>query len=1365
MKSLFLLLVRSLLTLWITSQPAWAVITIDPPTRTFTKDGGGGSILTSGTGTWTATADVPWLTITPRTTGDAGQSCIYVVASNFSADTRQGVITLDGNTHTVTQTGYTATLSPTSGSKDLDGGSGSVSITLAPGVSWSATSNAGWVTVAPSSGIGSGSVTYTVAPYTGVTTRTASLTIAGRTFTISQTGADVNLSPREVEKAYSSDIVQVQVSALASTIWSVTSEASWISVVDPGNGFGDSTVTLAVGTNPSFLERNGTVAIGTASFSIRQLGTPNPALDILPKEATADPVGAYGNVAVLATPDAGWTASSLSPWIVIAQGTSGEGNGNIQYVASANPGLTQRVGTIEVVPPVYLPKVDLTRGLIGWYLGRDDLTGWERHLENAFDDFSFDGRTKVYVNTFGYGDDDYHRGDAACSISFAFEVMESGTTQRLFAINHGGGNESVIYVNEQDKLVVAVNGTTYVSNHTVLPNLLQQVLLTQDASRQCKLYFGTQASGAFITSPMSFTLGADFFPAASTKAALRFGYSDFPSPGILTGELRDFRIYARAVNADEAKALNERLITEPYSRYRGIATGRTWDDAAACSSRDEGDYLASPETQYEANLLARFGEDSLESKFAAEASVPGSGWNYGAPWIGARADDAWLKSGFPRFDPAGFVYNGYYTSSYITRWWDPFITIRSNGSLFDEPDGSREYFSETEIPGTVTSQTRNNYLESNASLLYRNEFKANGLGAIRLPFRLKDATWAADRLGRAQSALKWVGTTGSFSFEGAQAPHTTPDATYALWLKFNALPDTDLTLIDRRQVETQDPRFRVILQNQGTVLKLIINDEPGKTATFPISLTTTRFHHLALSCHDENSVKVILDGSEIGNTPLMTGYKFGAWQESFQVMTFNAWNGTLDDFATYDSALSVAEIRAIYDLEKPRNVYHTVTQGVVQPTLSPTMAELPAAGGTASSALSLPLNVTWTAETGDSWLSILSPTDSAGPVTLEVQADANPTVYTRTGTVTIAGQTFTVSQQGLNATVQHDDLIFGTDGGSGWIDVAAEGNGIWQAVSNDEWLTVAIGESGVGSGSVFIVADPYTQTTFSRIGSVTIAGQTIYITQRGYELSISPQVALVGSNAGAGEFGVAAPIGSVWEAIVTQPWITLNGGVSGVGNGTLHYSVAENTSGVQRTGRIIVSGAEYTITQKTSLLLAALGDGNGTVAGDGSYQTNDEAILTATPNSGFVFSHWTGDAVGSANPLTVLMDSSKTVTANFVPDDAADAIALARAAALNLVPQSEVDAAVQEVLNSPNNYDLFTTDQMHGLALGRPVLEKDPITGQMHLQLGLRRTSDLQIWQELSLPEGDVGVSGGKVDIQITPEGNAAFYRLEGSEP
>ncbi|MBL9158732.1 MAG: hypothetical protein JNJ70_14740 [Verrucomicrobiales bacterium] len=60
---------------------------------------------------------------------------------------------------------------------------------------------------------------------------------------------------------------------------------------------------------------------------------------------------------------------------------------------------------------------------------------------------------------------------------------------------------------------------------------------------------------------------------------------------------------------------------------------------------------------------------------------------------------------------------------------------------------------------------------------------------------------------------------------------------------------------------------------------------------------------------------------------------------------------------------------------------------------------------------------------------------------------------------------------------------------------------------------------------------------------------------------------------------------------------------------------------------------------------------NGAVSGAGTivYAQGSTARLTAAPATGFGFVNWSGDASGSANPLNLVMDSNKNVTANFAP--------------------------------------------------------------------------------------------------------------------
>ncbi len=60
---------------------------------------------------------------------------------------------------------------------------------------------------------------------------------------------------------------------------------------------------------------------------------------------------------------------------------------------------------------------------------------------------------------------------------------------------------------------------------------------------------------------------------------------------------------------------------------------------------------------------------------------------------------------------------------------------------------------------------------------------------------------------------------------------------------------------------------------------------------------------------------------------------------------------------------------------------------------------------------------------------------------------------------------------------------------------------------------------------------------------------------------------------------------------------------------------------------------------------------NGTVSknpNNPTYNDGDNLVLTATPNSGYEFTSWSGDATGTNNPLTVLMNANKNITANFI---------------------------------------------------------------------------------------------------------------------
>jgi len=82
------------------------------------------------------------------------------------------------------------TISPTSPTSfGSGGGTGTISVSTSTGCTWSATSNAGFITITGgASGSGSGAVSYSVTMNTATTSRSGMITVAGQTVTISQAG-------------------------------------------------------------------------------------------------------------------------------------------------------------------------------------------------------------------------------------------------------------------------------------------------------------------------------------------------------------------------------------------------------------------------------------------------------------------------------------------------------------------------------------------------------------------------------------------------------------------------------------------------------------------------------------------------------------------------------------------------------------------------------------------------------------------------------------------------------------------------------------------------------------------------------------------------------------------------------------------------------------------------------------------------------------------------------------------------------------------------------------------------------------------------------------------------------------------------
>lgn len=332
---------------------------------------------------------------------------------------------------------------------------------------------------------------------------------------------------------------------------------------------------------------------------------------------------------------------------------------------------------------------------------------------------------------------------------------------------------------------------------------------------------------------------------------------------------------------------------------------------------------------------------------------------------------------------------------------------------------------------------------------------------------------------------------------------------------------------------------------------------------------------------------------------------------------------------------------------------HTVTQPAAASSLSLSGYEFAASGEPCSVEVSVANIVEWRVDESLDWITVNGSTSRTGPGTVVLQAAANNTIYPRSGTVMIAGKTFSVSQRARGVEVEYESILFGTDGGYESISIHPDGNSAWTAVASDPtWITIFQGDSGTGDGEILYIVAPYVGDGAARTGWIEVGDKKVYITQRAYDLYIEPNGTNVVGNAGAGEFGVSASIGDVWTAIVTEPWITLVSGYdSGTGSGIVRFLYAENTTGKTRTGKIIVAGEVYTLEQRARQMVAitATAEHGGYVSGGGSYGLGEQVTLTAVPDSGYAFAYWTGAVSSMQNPLVFTADVVKSVTAVFAP--------------------------------------------------------------------------------------------------------------------
>jgi hypothetical protein len=156
------------------------------------------------------------------------------------------------------------------------GDSRAVDVITGESCAWTAESRAAFITLTPTSGRGSGTVTVNVQANTGAP-RTGSVVVNSLTLTVSQAGVPCAFALSSTGQSFDRDggsgTVGVTVTQGVDCQWTAASNASFITLTSGSSGTGSGSVSFRVAPN-SGAERSGTLTIAGLTFTVGQAAVP-----------------------------------------------------------------------------------------------------------------------------------------------------------------------------------------------------------------------------------------------------------------------------------------------------------------------------------------------------------------------------------------------------------------------------------------------------------------------------------------------------------------------------------------------------------------------------------------------------------------------------------------------------------------------------------------------------------------------------------------------------------------------------------------------------------------------------------------------------------------------------------------------------------------------------------------------------------------------------------------------------------------------------------------------------------------------------------------------------------------------------------
>jgi hypothetical protein len=250
---------------------------------------------------WTATTTADWLTVTKNGASAGPGTVTFVVAPNPTAQPREAVLSIAGNSFTIAQQAgprnCTFALSETQQIVAQNGGTFSVDLTAAGTCIWRAATGSGWLNVSPSEGTGNATLTVTVARAPDlVGTRTTSVAVGNASMSVTQGAGFTTVSIDKKTLRFgathsgfsfvgstSAQNVRLTQNGSGTVGWTATPSHPWITV-SPSSG-SSLPATLSIGV--SFHNSVPAAGVSTGSVMLSLTGASGPAGPIAVNLTTA----------------------------------------------------------------------------------------------------------------------------------------------------------------------------------------------------------------------------------------------------------------------------------------------------------------------------------------------------------------------------------------------------------------------------------------------------------------------------------------------------------------------------------------------------------------------------------------------------------------------------------------------------------------------------------------------------------------------------------------------------------------------------------------------------------------------------------------------------------------------------------------------------------------------------------------------------------------------------------------------------------------------------------------------------------------------------------------------------------------------